>query len=183
MARRSQHENFKSRILEQFAKGRLPKDIYSEFPNVPKTTIRDWYADFVLSNSAGNSAENSAPAAPTAQSPHEESDSEADLPDGEEPTPPPDNVRTFPLDEACLPDINRIKRELWRHIRKPKRESGIVAQLANSYMRAIEIEDKLEARNETAAEAVSDDDERAEKIAQILDAARKRRDGQVNRDG
>ena len=57
MARISKYEGYKNNILAQFELGKEPKDIYTEFAEVPGSTIRDWYKKFIAETDARNSAQ------------------------------------------------------------------------------------------------------------------------------
>lgn len=134
MVRRSQFEHLKPTILAEFQSGAQPKDVCSKFPQIPGSTIREWFkpfrAEFVLhsASSANQSGEafSSAPPPTTMGQRSHLSVVDGDADEGND----------------LGSDIRWIKRQL-RNILRSEKNNAIRIQGLNTYLRAVQIENSM----------------------------------------
>ncbi|MBD3886470.1 hypothetical protein IFO70_32840 [Phormidium tenue FACHB-886] len=121
MARRSRWQHLKPDIERAFSEGKSPKEASLMFPQVPRQTISDWHSPF-RQDSGNQSTEGEIEA--------EQGDRVVDLS-----TLPPGAER----------EIYWLKRQLRQHITQPTAATVPAVQACNAYLRAIELEQRLEA--------------------------------------
>jgi hypothetical protein len=160
MARKSKYGHLKTPAIEMFKQGLTPQDFLREHPDVATSTVYDWYNAFRNGfGMDGESLGRGAIANPES----------------------PRLLHIVPSDEDDdeswrQSDIAWAKRQIRKHILRPNKDSAVAVQALNAYLRAIQIERAI-ADDSDGSELT--DETRVARVAELLDAARARRVGQV----